>query len=84
MARRDTGPATIHDRLDAVLRLLPEPPPTAAKIAAGAAACAGHWDEVVRLTETATGFDKSLTDIRLFRSEALGRAAHHARRHDHP
>ena len=64
--------ATIHERLDEVLQLLSEPPPTAAKIAAGAAACAGHWDEVMRLTETATGFDKSLTDIRLLRSEALG------------
>ena len=121
--------ATIHERLDEVLRLLSEPPPTAVKIEAGAAACAGHWDEVMRLTETATGFDKSLTDLHLLRSEALGaldryddalalagqpyeddyqtdiqrahlvcahdrsrprgprcsvRAAHHARRHDHP
>ena len=69
--------ATIHERLDEVLRLLSEPPPTAVKIAAGAAACAGHWDEVMRLTETATGFDKSLTDIRLLRSEALGALDRH-------
>ena len=63
--------ATIRERLHEVLRLLSEPPPTALKIEAGAAACAGHWDEVLRLTETPTGFDKSLTDLRLLRSEAL-------------
>ena len=64
---------TILERLGEILDLFSQTPPTAVKIQAGVAACAGEWDQVVRLTENPTGFDESsLSDLHLLRSEALG------------
>ncbi len=64
---------TLRERLGEVLDLFSKTPPTAVKIEAGLAACAGEWDQVVLLTENPTGFDESsLSDLHLLRSEALG------------
>jgi predicted ATPase/DNA-binding SARP family transcriptional activator len=64
---------TILRRLDEILALVPEPPQAAVKIQAGVAACAGQWDEVVRLTDNYAQFDEAPRgDLRLLRSEALG------------
>jgi hypothetical protein len=64
--------AAILERLREVLRLLSHPTSTAVKIEAGVAACSGHWDDVVRMTESAIELDEWLSDLNLLRSEALG------------
>ena len=60
-------------RLGEILDLHSETPPVAVKVEAGVAACAGQWDQVVRLTENATGYnDWYLGDVHLLCSEAFG------------
>jgi hypothetical protein len=48
------------------------------KIEAGVAACAGRWEDVLRLTAGLPGHDKMLIDLYVLRSEALGALGRHA------
>ena len=63
------GPSTIR-RLHETLATMSHRPTLALKVEAGVAACAGRWDEVLRLTEQPVT-DKLRNDLDLLRIEAL-------------
>ena len=71
MARRHAqdGPSTMR-RLHETLATMSHRPTLALKIEAGVAACAGRWDEVLRLTEQPVA-DKVRNDLDILRIEAL-------------